>query len=54
MPMASRTLLQQAEAFRQSNIDAARRILADVAKYGGETALVVEWARTILQLEKKR
>jgi hypothetical protein len=40
---------KQADAFRRSNELAAEIILADVAKYGGEEALVVLWARRMLQ-----
>jgi hypothetical protein len=33
--------------YREQNEQAARIILADIAKYGGESALVVVWARRI-------
>jgi hypothetical protein len=42
---------KQLEAFRRSNVAAAEIILADVAKYGGKEALLVQWARLILQRE---
>jgi hypothetical protein len=40
---------KQAEAFRRGNELTAEIILADVAKYGGEGALVVLWARRVLE-----
>jgi hypothetical protein len=40
---------KQLEAFRRGNELAAEIIRADVAKYGGEGALLVQWARTILR-----
>lgn len=33
------------------NAEAARVILADVARYGGEGALAVEWARAFVKQE---
>jgi hypothetical protein len=55
MPMASKAMnLRKLEAYQQANLEAARRILADPERYGGEEALLVQWARTILQQEEKR
>jgi hypothetical protein len=45
--MANRSLKNHA-AFEAGN-RAAAEIIGDVAKYGGEEALVVLWARQVLQ-----
>lgn len=37
-----------ADQYRSANIEAAKVILGNVAKYGGEDAALVEWARTVL------
>lgn len=39
---------QKQDAYRAANVEAARLILADVARYGGDGAALVEWARKIL------
>jgi hypothetical protein len=44
----SRNLLKL-DRYREQNEQAARIILADVAKYGGQGALVVLWARQVIQ-----
>jgi hypothetical protein len=41
--------LRKLEAYEAANRECAAIILADVAKYGGEGALLVQWARTIVQ-----
>jgi hypothetical protein len=46
--MASK-YLKTRSAFEAGNRAAAEIILADVAKHGGEGALVVLWARRVLQ-----
>jgi hypothetical protein len=44
---------KKAETYEAANRECAEIVLADVAKYGGEGALLVQWARTILQREAK-
>jgi hypothetical protein len=39
----------QIERYQQANAEAARIILQDVERYGGEEALVVLWASRVLQ-----
>ena len=39
---------RRSEQHQQGNIEAARLILTDVDKYGGEEALAVRWARRFL------
>lgn len=39
------------DAYRQSNLAAARIVLNDVARYGGEEALLVRWVRAALDPE---
>jgi hypothetical protein len=41
--------LERLEAYRAANLEAAHIIAADPAKYGGEEALLVIWARRVLQ-----
>ena len=38
----------KADAYRAANEESARLILADVARYGGEQAALVVWARKVL------
>ena len=47
------TYQKQAEAYEQANRECAAIILADVAKFGGETALIVIWAKAILGEENR-
>ena len=42
----SRLVIQ--EQFGEQNRDAARIIMQDVARYGGEQSLMVRWARRML------
>ncbi len=43
------TNLQQARSFDQRNLESARAILADVAKYGGDSAFPAMWARRVVE-----
>ncbi len=42
------SLPKQADAYRQSNVQAARLILSAVERYGGEQAALVVWARRVV------
>jgi hypothetical protein len=39
---------RRTELYRIGNLEAAHIILQDVAQYGGNDALLVEWARRIM------
>lgn len=43
------TIGQRAKAFEDQNVIAARAILEDVDRYGGESAGIVIWARMTLR-----
>jgi hypothetical protein len=50
MAMASKaTNLRKLEAYQQANLETARIIASDPERCGGEEALVVLWARRVLQ-----
>ncbi len=40
---------QSVEKFDATNLDCARSILADPARYGGEESGMVRWARLVVQ-----
>jgi hypothetical protein len=41
-------MLKSHEAYRQANVDAARIVAADAARFGGPEAALVRWARLVL------
>jgi hypothetical protein len=41
-------MLKSHEAYRQVNVDAARIVAADAARFGGPEAALVRWARLVL------
>lgn len=43
--------MKRRDAFEKQNREAARLILQDPAKHGGEEALLVRWARLVLKQE---
>jgi hypothetical protein len=45
----SRTTAGVVEKYRASNLQAALVILEDVARYGGEEAGLVQWARLVVE-----
>ena len=47
------SLKQKKAKFDRDNWDSARRILADVERYGGEESLIVRTSRAVLQHEKE-
>lgn len=47
--MARGTVLEKTAAYTRDNQQAARLILADPSKHGGEAALSVRWARRVAQ-----
>jgi hypothetical protein len=48
------TFWKRVEKFQQGNIEAARIILRDVDRFGGETAGLVRWARRTLARHAER
>jgi len=44
----------KAERHRSEQLEAAKAILQDVAKYGGEAAAVVAWARLTIRNDAER
>lgn len=49
MKTAGKTTLAKAAEFDRRNLESAKLILADVERYGGETAGLVIWARMAVQ-----
>jgi hypothetical protein len=52
---AGKSPLSRSANYDQRNLESAKIILSDVAKYGGETAGLVIWARmAIKRIEQER
>ena len=47
MPSLTSAQRRKIETYDRDNREAARIILSDIKKYGGEGSLAVRWARTI-------
>jgi hypothetical protein len=42
------SFIERQAAFDRQNLEAARVILRDAARYGGEAAALVQWARLVV------
>jgi hypothetical protein len=44
----TQTIKQKTDAYQAANRETAQIVLADVSRFGGEEALLVQWARLVL------
>ena len=44
--------LQKVKQYREADLEAARAIVERPEHYGGETGIMVKWAREVLEREK--
>jgi hypothetical protein len=45
---------ERAERYREQNLEAAKIILGDIGKYGGESAGLIIWARLTMRYEAEQ
>jgi hypothetical protein len=50
----TKTIKQKTDAYQAGNRETAQIVLADVRRFGGEEALLVQWARLVLNPPTER